>query len=66
MQKFNFELKGKMDDEGNDDKKTIKQAIDTVVNNFAKHAFAHGHGKGSFSSFNNLKYFLKKEDILLT
>ena len=52
-----------MEDESNEDKKTIKQAIDTVVSNFAKHAFAHGHGKGLFSSPNKLKIFLKKNFV---
>jgi hypothetical protein len=32
-----------MDETG--DKQAIKQAIDTIVNNFSKHAHLHGHGK---------------------
>ena len=35
-----------MQEEGNDEKLAIKEAIDTVVTNFTKHTFLHGHGKG--------------------
>ena len=37
------------------DKEAIKEAIDSIVNNFSKHANVHGHGKSkllySCSSF---------------
>lgn len=29
------------------DKQAIKHAIDTIVNNFTKHAHLHGHGKSN-------------------
>ncbi len=40
------------------DKQAIKQAIDTVVNNFSKHANSHGHGKGLMRKETRIRIFL--------
>lgn len=37
------------------DKQAIKQAIDTIVNNFSKHATLHGHGKSMFYLLSSLR-----------
>ena len=53
-----------MEEQG-DDKQAIKQAIDTIVDNFSKHANLHGHGKiniiDALDEFWNMKINLKND-----
>jgi LIX1-like protein len=53
--------------EESEDKQAIKQAIDTIVENFSKHANLHGHGKiniiDALEEFWNMKINSIKSNI---